>query len=450
MKELKEREGFGSKLGIIAVAAGSAIGLGNIWRFPYITGKHGGAAFLIVYLLCVLILGLPVMVTEFAIGRKGQANASSSFDNIIGNKKWGFIGTIGIATAFLIMSFYSVIAGWLISYIVRGISGSLSTITSSNIGEYFTSIISSTTEPILGSLIIIIITSIIVFLGVKNGIEKFSKILMPILLILLFGLMIRSLSLPGAFEGVKFLFKPDFSLLTGEAILDALGHSFYSLSLGMGIIITYGSYIGKKESIPGLAVQVTIADTLIALMAGLVIFPAVFAYGLDPQSGTTLLFQTLPIVFNEMPFGNIFAILFFSLVLIAAITSTVSLMEVFVSYASEKFKISRKKATITSAVVVFLLSIPCALSFGALSNITILNKSIFDFLDALTNNVLLPIGGILVCIFAGWIWKTRYVIDEITNGELRKFKLGFLYSFIIKYVAPVLIGVVLLNSLGIF
>jgi neurotransmitter:Na+ symporter, NSS family len=443
-----KRDSFGSKLGILAAAAGSAIGLGNIWKFPYIAGENGGAAFILVYLFCIAIVGIPVMVSEFILGRKTQANAAGAFKKLIPGSKWSITGYLGISTAFIILSYYAVIAGWLFAYISRSVTGKLITVAPNQIEAYFGNIIGNGYEIVLWSLFVIALTAFVVISGVKKGIEKYSKILMPILFVLLIVLMFRSVTLEGASKGLEFLFKPDFSQLTTKGVLEALGHAFFSLSLGMAIIITYGSYVNKEENIASLSLQVVIADTLIALMAGVVIFPAVFAYGFEPQAGATLIFITLPAVFHEMPFGALFESLFFILVGIAAITSTISLLEVSVAFVTEEFKLSRKKATILLAAVLFLLSIPSALSFGVMSDVTVFGKTVFDIFDFTTSNILLPIGGLLVCLFVAWVWGTKNAVKEITSDGMYEFKWEKLYSFILKYVAPVAILLILLYSTG--
>ncbi|MCK4260739.1 MAG: sodium-dependent transporter [Halanaerobiales bacterium] len=446
---MKKRENFGSKMGVLAAAAGSAIGLGNIWKFPYIVGENGGAAFILVYLGCILLIGLPVMIAEFALGRKTQANAVGAFKKLEPNKPWYLAGFLAVSTAFIILSFYSMIAGWVFSYISRAVSGKLITVAPDQLKTYFGTIISGTTEPLFWNFVVLAVTAFVVISGIKNGVEKYSKVLMPILLAILVALMFRSLTLDGAYKGLEFLFKPDFSQLTTKGVLEALGHAFYSLSLGMGIILTYGSYINKKENLVSLAVQVTIADTVIALMAGMVIFPAVFAYGFEPNSGTDLIFITLPAVFQAMPLGGIFEALFFILIGIAAITSTISLLEVIVSFFSEQFKLDRKKATILIAVALFLVSIPNTLSFGAWSEVKIFGKTFFGAFDFLASNVFLPLGGVFVCLFVGWVWGTKNVVKEVTSDGLYAFNKERVYEFVIKYLAPVAIAVILLYSTGV-
>ena len=442
------RDNFGSKLGILAAAAGSAIGLGNIWKFPYITGQNGGAAFILVYLFCIALIGLPVMIAEFTLGRNTQTNAMGSFKKIANGSKWSYSGYLAVATAFIILSFYAIIAGWVFAYIARAFSGKLIGVAPAELADYFGGIISSPVEPVFWTFAVLAMTAFMVVSGVKNGIEKYSKILMPVLLMILIGLVFRSVTLPGASKGLEFLFKPDFSKLTTKGVLEALGHAFYSLSLGMGIILTYGSYIGKKENLLKLAVQVTIADTAIALMAGMVIFPAVFAYGFKPDQGAALIFMTLPAVFGEMPFGGFFEAMFFLLIGIAAMTSTISLIEVVVAFVTEEFKMDRKKATVAIAAAAFALSVPSSLSFGAWSEVKILGKTFFDMFDFIASNIFLPIGGILVCLFVGWVWKAGSSSKEVESEGLYVFKAKGAYEFAIKYIAPTAIAIILFNSTG--
>lgn len=441
-----KRDNFGSKLGILAAAAGSAVGLGNIWKFPYITGENGGAAFILVYLFCIVLVGMPIMLTEFSLGRKTQKNAVGTYKELEPNKPWYLSGVLGVFTSFIILSFYAVIAGWIFSYIASAASGELTQIEPQQLGGYFESINSGVIRPIFWTFAVIALTATIVILGIKTGIEKCSKVLMPVLVLLLGVLIVRSVTLDGASKGLEFLFKPDFSKLTKEGILEALGHSFYSLSLGMAIIMTYGSYINKKENLLKLAFQVTIADTVIALMAGMVIFPAVFAYGLEPTSGPGLIFITLPAVFAAMPLGRFFATLFFVLIAIAAITSTISLMEVVVAFVTEQFNVGRKKATIGIALAVFIISIVNNMSMGPWGGIKLFGMNIFDFLDFLTSKILLPVGGVLVCVFAGWVWGTKNIIKEIESDGLYPFKWARTCSFLIKYLAPLAIIIIFINS----
>lgn len=446
-----EREKFGSRLGILAAAAGSAIGLGNIWKFPFIVGENGGAAFILVYLVCIALIGIPVMLSEFSLGRHAMANAVQSFKAVKPKGFWHLGGYMAVMTAFIILSYYAMIAGWVGSYLYRAITGSLMNISAGGHEGFFTQMISAPVENVLACFTVLALTTLVCLFGVKSGIEKVSKTLMPVLLLLLLFLMFKSVSLEGASKGLEFLFKPDFSVLKDpNVILEALGHAFYSLSLGMGIIITYGSYIGKNENLSKLTLQVTIADTLIALMAGVVIFPAVFAFGFEPTSGPGLIFITLPAVFQQMPMGELFAILFFALIGIAALTSTISLMEVVVTFCSEQFKWARKTATFIVGFALFALSVPSTLSFSVWSDVKVFGYGFFDLFDKTASNILLPLGGLIVCIFVGWVWGVDNVSKEVTNEGQISFKWAFLYTFSIKFLAPISILIIFLNKIGLF
>lgn len=446
---MEEREGFGSRIGVLAAAVGSAVGLGNIWKFTYVAGQYGGAAFIFIYLICVAIIGIPILLLEFALGRRAGTNAVGVFRQKKTKFPWQIGGYLAVATSFIILSFYAIIAGWLFSYMGRALTGHLFAPGHLGYADYFTAVSSSTWEPLFGTILVLGISAIVCFSGVQNGIEKYTKILMPILFALLAILMVRSVTLPGAWAGIEFLFKPDFSKITSKAVLEALGHAFYSLSLGMGIILTYGSYVDKTHDLGKLTVQITIADTLIALMSGIVIFPAVFAFNMEPNSGPGLIFETLPAVFEQMPFGNIVAVLFFLLIGIAAITSTISLMEVSVSFVMETFKITRKKTVVYVTLALIALAVPSILSFGAWDHIQIGGMGFFDLFDFIASNIFLPIGGILVTIYAGWIIGMHTIKDEVTNGGKLPFRGERFYTFIIKYVAPVAIFIILLFSTGI-
>ena len=441
------RDGFGSKLGIIAAAAGSAIGLGNIWKFPYITGEYGGAAFIIIYLICIMLIGLPVMLSAFIIGRRGQKNVVGSYRRLAPKTSWYFTGVLGVIASMMILGFYGVVAGWTLDYVVSAGSGSLLGQSPEAFEGNFVSLISSTWTPILYQLGFMIVTGVIVIAGVKKGIEKYSKILMPLLLLMLIVLVIRGLTLPNAMGGVEFLFKPDFSKLSVEAVIAALGHAFFSLSVGTGTMLTYGSYISKKENLTSTAIQVTLADTGIALLAGLAIFPAVFAFNIEPDSGVGLVFMILPNVFQQIPGGAIFAILFFGLLAVAALTSSISILEVVVAYFSEELKISRKMATVLSTVIISIIGVFASLSQGSLSNITIGGLNIFDTLDFIASYNIMPLGGLLMCLFVGYKLKKSDVLDELTNGGKLRAGLLPIFFFLVRIIAPILIAIVYLNSI---
>lgn len=449
-KELSstKRDGFSSRFGIIAAAAGSAVGLGNIWKFPYIVGENGGSAFILVYLIAILLVGMPVLLAEFIVGRRGQANAVRSFKKIAPKTPWFGIGWMGIVAAFMILGFYTVIAGYTIHYFILTVTNAFAGMSSDQIANTYQTFSTSTVAPIVYTIIFILLSLAILFGGVKDGIEKYSKILMPGLVGIIVLLVIRAVTLPGASEGIEFLLKPNFNELSMPAVLDALGHSFFSLSVGMGTMLTYGSYINKKENLATTTASIAIADTVIALLAGLAIFPAVFAFGIDPTAGPGLVFITLPNVFLQMPGGTIFGALFFFLLFIAGLTSVVSIFEVIIAYVTEELKLSRHKAMGLTAITVIFISILCALSNTPDSSFIFGGKSLFDWMDVLTANVLLPIGGLLIMIFLGFVFKRDQLEDELKQGA-KSIKTTMAYITITKYVAPVAIAIVFLYGLGI-
>ncbi len=444
--DFSNRDSFGSKFGVIAATAGSAVGLGNIWRFPYVAGESGGGAFVLIYLAFIFVIGVPVMLSEFVIGRRAQKNTFGAFKMLAPGKPWFVIGIMGLVAAFFILAFYSTIAGWTLEYVIKAISNGFKGQDTTLIFESFKT---STFKPLMWQFVFMLLTGWIVFSGVKNGIEKYTKILMPILFVLILLMCIRALTLDGASKGLEFLFKPDFSKITWGVVLEALGQAAFSLSIGMGALITYGSYIRKDNNLPQTAFQVSIADTLIALLAGVMIFPAVFALGMDPQAGPGLVFQVLPELFMKMPGGYIFSIVFFILLAVAALTSTVSLLEVVVAFASEELKMSRKKATVLGAIAIWLVGIIATLSFSDLSNLKLFDLTIFDMLDYVSANILLPVGALFIVIFLGWFLGKKLITDELTNQGTLKMKFFGLFIFIIKFIAPVAILLVFLNSIGI-
>lgn len=451
-----QRETFGSQLGILAAAAGSAIGLGNIWKFPYITGENGGAAFILVYLACIALIGLPVMLSEFLIGRRAQKAAIGAFKSLKPNTPWFLTGWMGLLAAFFILSFYGVVAGWTMNYIFFSITNKLAGATPEQVGNTFGAFISNPVQPLIWQLLFMLLTAGILFGGVKEGIEKYSKILMPMLLGIILILVIRGVTLPGASEGVKFLLEPDFSKLSIKGVLIALGHAFFSLSLGMGTMITYGSYMGKKQSLGSMALQVTIADTVIALLAGLAIFPAVFAFGVDPSSGPGLVFVTLPNVFNMMPGGYFFGIIFFILLAVAALTSSISILEVIVTYFVEELKMTRNKAIIVGFISTTFIGILCSLSMSPESVVSTWSfptmagmKNVFDTMDWWSANMFLPLGGLFISLFAGWIMKEEDVLNEVSNGGTLQVPWFKVFIWVARTVAPIMIFIVFLYSLGV-
>ena len=440
------RDGFGSKLGIIAAAAGSAVGLGNIYRFPCELGNNGGGAFLVVYLLIVLCLGVPVMLSEFIIGRRAQKNPIGAFKALKPHSGWPIIGYMGVICAFIIMAFYSTVAGWTLEYIVKSVGNQFQGKELGVIEQEFADFHEMGWKNVLWQGVFIFLTGFVVFKGVADGIEKYAKILMPILVIILVVLGIRAVTLPGAGEGLAFLFKPDFSKITGSVLISALGQAFFSLSMGMGVLITYGSYIQKNDNLTTTALSVTLSDTLIAVLAGVVIFPAAFSFGVQPTAGMGLVFNTLPMIFNQMAGGYFFCVIFFVLLAVAALTSTISLLEVIVAYLVEEIHLSRRWATVIASLGCMALGVFASLSLQSDSGFTIAGLSFFDSLDFFSAKILLPIGALFIVIFVGWVMGKRIFTEEITNdGKLKLSVKGVIY-FIIKYLAPLAIAVIFITG----
>lgn len=445
-----KREGFGTSLGVIAATLGSAVGLGNIWKFPYMTGENGGAAFILLYLVATLLVGLPVMISEFIIGRRAQRAAVGAYKKLAPDKPWYFTGLAGVTAAILIMSFYTTVAGWVFAYAFKAATGGIVINSPAAAQEVFGSLAAGVWEPLIWQWITLVLTGTIILAGVRGGIERMTKTLLPILFVLLIACDIRSLTLPGAAQGLEFLFKPDFSKITGLTVLLALGLAFFKLSVGVGTMATYGSYIGRKESLPGTALKVMFSDILVSIMAGLAIFPAVFAFGFAPESGPPLLFFTIPMVFNAMPLGQFFLAIFFILTSIAATGAMISLLEVPVAYLHEELNFSRKAATVISVLVIATLGSTATLSQSTLAEFTLLGRSMFDLQDFLSSNILMPVGGIFIALFAGWKLGSRVIFDEASNsGTLNNTSFLSAYIFIVKYIAPVAIVIVLLYGLGI-
>lgn len=450
----KIREAWGSRFGFILAAAGSAVGLGNIWKFPYIAGENGGAAFIFIYLVCIAIIGFPVLIAEVLIGRTTQRNPVGAFSALAKSKLWVSVGFLGVIAGFMILSFYSVIGGWTLGYVVETLKGSLSNFQSPDeAGTLFGSLVGNVSWGLGFHTLFFAMVMGIVIRGVQGGIERSSKIMMPILVSILVILIIRGVTLDGASEGLAFLWVPDWSKINGQAILIALGHAFFTLSLGMGAMLTYGSYMSKKDSVISSSAQIVFLDTLIAIMAGVAIFTAVFASGLDPAAGPGLIFQTLPAVFSTMPGGTYFSFLFFLLLAIAALTSAISLLEVVVAYFVDEKGWNRKGAVLIFGGSIFLLGVPSALSFNLLADAKIFDKTFFDVVDFLASNVLLPFGGLMIAVFVGWIWSTTAVLEAVKEGAEELFEsypwFEGIWMLFLKFVAPILITLVLLNSLGI-
>lgn len=445
----QNRENFGSQFGAIAALAGSAVGLGNIWKFPYEAGNNGGGAFLLLYVFFTLAIGFPVMLSEFAIGRRGGKNCFGTFKGLAPGSKWHYFGLLSIVAAGFILSFYGTVAGWTLEYIRLSVSDAFAGKTAEGIDSLFNNFISNPYLSVFWQLLFMVITGTIILAGVKKGIERYTKLMMPLLFLLIIILCVRACTLEGSFAGIKFLFYPDFSMLTGKGVLSALGQAFFSLSIGMGVLLTYASYIRKNENLTSISLKVITADTLVAILAGVAIFPAVFAFGIAPDSGPGLVFLTLPKVFMSMPLGSIWAILFFVLLTFAALTSSISLMEVVVAYLVEERRMSRFKATLFVTAGIGALGVLCTLSFGPLKDISLFGRTIFDFFDFFSSNILLPAGGILICIFAGWRMDRAELYDEISNCGKLKIRFFKGYAFILKYIAPICILLILLNAMGV-
>lgn len=431
-------------------SAGSAIGLGNIWKFPYEAGRNGGAAFIFLYLGCILFVGLSVMIAEYAIGRRSNSNAVGAFRKLAPKSSWWIVGLIGVIAAISILSFYGVVAGWTFEYLYQAIRNSFEGQSPEQLGQTFSDFIAHPFRPLVWQVLFMVLTCLVIFAGVKKGIERYTEILMPLLFVVIVILAIRSMTLPGGSAGIRFLLYPDFSKIDIETVLSALGHAFFSLSLGLGAIITYGSYVSKKDNLLSTSVQVVALDTVIAIMAGLAIFPAVFAYGIEPSSGPSLVFITLPNVFQQMPGGVIWGILFFLLLSVAALTSSVSLLEVVVAFVSEELGLKRRTAILASASLITVIGIFCSLSQGNFDHFRILGLNVFDFLDTVASNYLLPIGGMLVSVFVGWKMKKEDLWDELSNGGRLKVKSFTVIRFILRYVAPLAIFAIFVKKTGIF
>ena len=450
---MSERGSFGSRLGIVLATAGSAVGLGNVWRFPYMTGQNGGAAFIIIYLVCILMLGIPGMVSEFIVGRHSQTNAARAYASFSRGKAWGLIGILGIITSTIILGFYAVVAGWCLQYLGASTIGHLKGDTS-YVQQYFQTFSGDPVKPAVLGVAFILITHFIIVRGVRNGIERASKLLMPILLILLLVIVIASCSLPGASRGIEFLLRPDFTKVTPNVFLEALGQAFFSLSLGTACLCTYASYFTKHTRLLHSATQIALIDFLIALMAGLMIFPAAFSVGVQPDSGPSLIFITLPNVFQQafgfMPaLGYVISIMFYALLVFAALTSTISMHEIGTAFFHEELHVSRSKAAWILTIVCSVLAVFCSLSVGN-PDVQLLGQPLMEFCDYLTAQVMLPAGAMLTSILVGWFASKAIVRDEFTNWETSNSKSFFnVYLFCVRYIVPTCILLILMHQFGV-
>lgn len=445
---------FASKLGLIAATVGSAVGLGNVWRFPAEAQANGGAAFVLLYIVCVFLLGVPVMLAEFSMGRAGRSDAVGVFKNLGTHRGWWAVGALGVLASYMILWFYMVVAGWTLEYLWQSLTGELfapvvgvadaDSLFATKMHQY----IQEPEGPLVNTYIVLVLNLAILAFGVQKGIERLSTVLMPLLFVLLGVFCVVSLTLPAAGEGVEFFLKPDFGKITPGVVLNALGQAFFSLSLGMGILITYASYFPSDTRLGKTAVTVSVLDLLVALMMGLIIFPAVTTFGLEDHGlqGATLVFITLPEVFAQMPGTQVWSVMFFLLLLVAAITSTVSIAEVSIKFVQDRFDMRRLSACATVLIPLFALSGVCSLSQGPLSHIRIAGLTIFDALDYCATNILLPVGSILLCVYVGWFAPKGLLETELTNGGKIRSRVASLILFIIRFVAPVLIGLVLVST----
>lgn len=443
------RDSFGSRFGALVAMAGSAVGLGNLWRFPYLVGENGGAAFIIIYILLSFLICLPIFISEFVIGRRSQKNAYAAFRDLSGGSAWRWVGLFTIIVPLVVLSYYSVIGGWSIEYLLKSAAFAFESASQSAMSTMFSDFVSSTWGPLLVHTGFLLVTTLIVVVGIKDGIEKFSKVMMPLLFFMVLAIAIYSMTLPGAKAGLDYLFNPDFSKITGKACAAALGQAFFSLSLGFGTIMTYASYVDKKENILFQSTATAVSDLMFALIAGMAIMPAVFAFGLNPQSGPGLVFETLPFVFGQMPAGGFVAILFFLALLVAALTSSISMLEVAVAYLVEEKGFSRVWACVVLFVVCWVVGAVCSLSFGPLSDVKIDGGNIFDFFDNLSSNILMTLGSLLTVLFVGWRLKKTDVYDEFTNGGTlsRNAKLFGVLWFLIRYLCPLAIISIFVSGL---
>ena len=450
----QKRAKFGSKLGMILATAGGAVGLGNVWRFPYMTGQNGGAAFILIYIGCILLLGLPCMISEFIIGRHAASNTARAYTKLSNGSAWKWVGFLGVLTGFLITGYYAVVSGWCLQYGIASTLGHLHG-TPDYFKSYFTDFSTNPWKPVLWTVMILLFAHYVIIHGVRNGIERASKIMMPALFILLVSIVVASCLLPGASKGIEFLLKPDFSKVTGDVFLGALGQSFYSMSIAMGCICTYASYYSRHTKLLNSAVQIGVIDTCVAILAGLMIFPAAFSVGVSPDSGPSLIFITLPNVFEQafasMPMlGYVISLAFYLLLSVAALTSLISLHEVSTAFFQEELHISRSHAAMIVTGGCSLIGAICSLSLGDWSFLKVAGVNLFDVFDFVTGQIFLPVGGLLTCLFIGWYVPKKLVKDEFTNwGTTRGIFFGT-YYFLIRFVCPLAILAIFLHQLGVF
>ncbi|MBP3824077.1 MAG: sodium-dependent transporter [Bacteroidaceae bacterium] len=451
---MEKRANFGSKLGIILASAGSAVGLGNVWRFPTEVGENGGAAFILIYILCVILLGVPLMVSEFVIGRHTHKNTADAYQQLAPHSPWVFQGYLGVFTSWFILCYYSVVAGWTLKYLFSALAGQVGTIEDS--AAYFTEFTASPWLPLLCMVAVMLMCHWVIARGVQAGIEKYSKLMMPLLLLIIAVLVVCSFSMPGSDEGLRFLFKPDFSKIDSSVVLSAMGQAFFSLSIAMGCLCTYASYFRDDAKLVRTAGSVAVIDTTVAIMSGFIIFPAVFSVAeVAPDAGPGLVFITLPnvfqIAFGHVPFiGWLFAVMFYLLLLLAALTSMMSIHEPTTAFLLEHFHLQRSTATWMVTLSCILIGVLCCLSFGPLADVKVLfGMTFFDFFDFVSAKIFLPLGGIIISLFVGWKLDRQLVYDEVTNRGTVRFLAFPVYRFILRWLAPIAIGLIFLNELGV-
>lgn len=447
MKE--KRTGFATRMGAIAATVGSAVGLGNIWRFPYQAGDNGGGAYILVYLICVVLLGIPIMMSEFIIGRSTHKSMKGAIQELTPGSPFKIFSYFGVLGALLICGYYSVVCGWVIEYFINSSEGLLLGHTPEQYSEIFGSLVGAPQRCVFWTLLFLFLNFAVLSRGIQKGVERMANIMMPLLFVLLIVFCINSLLLPGSSKGLDFLFNPKFEDLTWKGVIDAMGQAFMSLSLGVTCLITYSSYFKDDSRLIKDALTISSLDTLVAILAGIVIFPAVFSFGLEPNAGPKLIFEILPTIFQQMPGGNIWAVLFFLLLFFASITSTISLSEIPITFMIDEYKISRRKALVITVVQMNIIAVISALSFSTLSDFTIFGKNIFDFLDYVGPNIFMLLGGLVTAVYVGWVLKKDVIHNQLTNGG--KYRSSFVQPYIIfclRYIAPVAIVLIFLYYVG--
>lgn len=446
---MTKRVGFATRLGAIAAAVGSAVGLGNIWRFPYEAGVNGGGAFILVYIGCIIVMGIPVILSEFIIGRSTHSNMKAALMKLSPGKKYYLFTYICILGSFIVIGFYSVVCGWIIEYLYQAALGNMSGHTPQEYNEMFTSLISSPWRCVGWTVIFLILNFMVMSRGIEKGIERVASVMMPLLFVILIIFCVNSLLLPGASKGLRFLFSPDFSQLTMRGVLDAFGQAFLSLSIGISCLVTYGSYFKDDASLVKDAVTVGVLDTLVAILSGVMIFPAVFSFGVEPTAGPRLIFEVLPGIFQQMTGSYVWALLFFLLVFFASLTSTISLSEIPITFMIEEHKMSRPRAIAWTALFTFVLAVLAALSFNVLDDIKLWGRNIFDMMDYAASNIFMLLGGLFTAVYVGWILDRKVVHEQLTNGDRLKGRMEPFLIFCLRYIAPVSIFFIFLYLTGI-